>query len=208
MFVIRRGELTQLGKDEHMGLGIRLYNRLKSLFVSSNKVTVMSSGKKRAIDSAQEFLRGLTKSEFNVQILHEKLNKKLLYFHKSCANYMAFKKSDPHIKSKLNIIRNLEKTKTYAKQILQRIYSPEFVEYLIKGNHDIESNENVDINGRKLTKNEVDIVICLYDMFSVALAQNQSKLTKMLAKYFNQEESEWFAYINDAQVIYYSKAEF
>ncbi|CAF3422379.1 unnamed protein product [Rotaria sp. Silwood1] len=197
-----RGQLTQLGKEEHFGIGMRLFNRLKSLFISSNTISVMTSGKKRTIDSAQEFLNGLTKSNCNIQILNEKPNKKLLYFHRSCTNYMTFKKSDPYIKTKLKIIKNLELTKTYARQVLKRIYQNEFVELLINGNYDINSKENVDSNEKKFIKNEVDVVLCLYDMFSVAPAQSQSNLANMLAKYFNHEESKWFAYINDAQEFY------
>jgi hypothetical protein len=38
-------------------------------------------------------------------------------------------------------------------------------------------------------------------MFAVAPAQNNPRLAKMLAKYFNQEESNWFAYIKDTEVF-------
>ncbi|CAF0885776.1 unnamed protein product [Rotaria sordida] len=192
-----RGELTQIGKEEHFGIGNRLFNRLKSLFISSNKISVMTSGKKRTVDSAQEFLNGLIKAEFNnIQILNEISNKNLLYFHKSCTNYMTFIKTNPYIKIKLNIIKNLEQTKIYARQVLKRIYKNEFVELLINGNYNIDPIE------KKIIKNEVDIVLCLYWMFSVAPAQSQFNLAKMLAKYFNEEESKWFAYINDAKGFY------
>ncbi|CAF2996359.1 unnamed protein product [Rotaria sp. Silwood2] len=199
---VGRGELTQIGKEEHFGIGTRLFNRFKSLLISSNTISVMTSGKKRAVDSAQEFINGLTKSECNIQISHEKPNKKLLYFHKSCTNYMTFKESDPHIQTKLNIIKNLELSKTHARQVLQRIYKNEFIDLLIDGNYDIDSKENIDSSEKKIIKNEVDVVLCLYNMFSVAPGQSQSDLAKMLAKYFNQEESKWFAYINDAQEFY------
>jgi len=184
--VIRRGELTQLGKDEHFGLGTRLYYRLQSLFNSSNQISVMSSGKKRAMDSADEFLNALTKLESNLQISKEKPNKSLLYFHKSCTNYMTFKKNNLQVKTKINLITYCEQTKKYARQVLQRIYQNEFVNFLI--------NEK--------PNNEIDIVLCLYSMFVVAPAQNHPRLTKMLAKYFNQEESNWFAYVNDAEVFH------
>ncbi len=194
--------MTQLGKEEHFGMGTRLYHRFKSLFVSSNKISVVTSGKKRAMDSAQEFINGLTKSECNIEILNENPNKTLLYFHKSCTNYMKFKKTNLDIKTKLNFIKNLEQTRKYAQQVLKRIYKNEFVDLLINGNYEFEHNENTNPIEKEKTKNEVDIVLCLYSMFSVAPAQTQPRLTKMLAKYFTQEESNWFAYINDAEEFY------
>ncbi len=145
------------------------------------------------MDSAEAFVNGLTQSQCDLQISKENPNKNLLYFHKSCTNYMSFKKTDAQIKTKVDLIKNLEQTKTYARQILKRIYKDEFVQLLIHGNYQIQSNEKM--------KNEVDVVLCLYSMFAVAPAQKQPRLAKMLAKYFNREESNWFAYINDAQVF-------
>jgi len=86
--------------------------------------------------------------------------------------------------------------------LIKRIYQKEFVELLINGNYEVESDENTDPNKKETKKNEVDIVSCLYSMFSVAPAQKQMNLARMLAKYFNQEESNWFAYVNDAQEFY------
>ncbi len=191
--------MTELGKEEHFGIGQRLYNRLNCLFNSSNKISVITSGKKRAIDSAEEFLNGLTISQSNIEILNKCSRKNLLYFHKLCQNYLTFKKTNLQIKTKLDLIKNLEQTKKYAKQVLQRIYKSEFVNLLINGNYQLENTDSIE---KDKNKNEVDIVLCLYSMFSVAPAQNQPRLTKMLAKYFNQEESNWFAYINDAQEFY------
>jgi hypothetical protein len=197
---IRRGELTQVGREEHFHLATRLFNRLKPLFISSNKISVMSSGKKRAMDSADEFVNGLKTNECNLQILNENSNKKLLYFHKSCTNYMTFKKTDSYVKAKLNLIKYSEQSKPYAQQILKRIFTKDFVELLTNGNYQIEYDENN--NPIENKKNEVDIVVCLYCMFVVAPAQKEPQLARMLAKYFNQEESNWFAYIADAQVFY------
>jgi hypothetical protein len=150
------------------------------------------------MDSADEFVNGLKNSECNVQISKSNPNKALLYFHKSCTNYMTFKKSDSNVKTKLNLIKYSQQTKIYAQQVLKRLYKKDFVELLINGNYEIPSDENTDPTEQK--KNEVDIVLCLYSMFVVAPAQKEPQLAKMLAKYFNQEESKWFAYIADAQV--------
>lgn len=188
MFSYRRGELTQLGKEEHNGLGTRLYNRLRTLFNSSNKLSVITSGKKRAMDSAEEFLNGLKTSQSNIEVSREKPNKNLLYFHKLSTDYMTFKKTNLHVKSKINFIKNLEQTKLYAQQVLTKIFHSEFLHTIYQYNDNFQ--------------NQVDIVLCLYKMFAVAPAQNSIKLARMLAKYFNQQESNWFAYICDAEEFY------
>jgi hypothetical protein len=115
---------------------------------------------------------------------------------------MIFKKNNLDIKTKLDLIKNCEQTKIFARQILKRIYKNQFVDLLINGNYQFEYDENTNLIDKEKPKNEVDIVLCLYSMFAVAPAQTQPRLAKMLAKYFNQEESNWFAYINDAQEFY------
>ncbi len=175
-----------MGKEEHIDIATRLYHRCKSLFNSSNQISVITSGKKRAIDSGDEFINGLTKFESNLSISKENPNKNLLYFHKSCPDYLAFKKTNLSVREKIDSIKYSEQTKKYARSVLQRIYHNDFVDFLI--------NEKLN--------NEIDIVICLYSMFVVAPAQNHPRLKTMLAKYFNQEESNWFAYIKDAEVFH------
>lgn len=177
-------------------MGNRLFNRLKSLFISSKTVSVVTSGKKRAVDSSLEFVNGLKTSECNIHIENEKPNKKLLYFHKSCKKYMSFLKHNLNVKTKLSTIKNSEQTKTYARQVLQRIYKNEFIDLLANGISEISYDNNNPI----VLSNEVDTAQWLYDMFSVAPAQSPIYLSNMLAKYFNKEESSWFAYINDAKV--------
>ncbi|CAF0764305.1 unnamed protein product [Adineta steineri] len=199
---VGRGELTELGKDEHIGIGSRLFHRLQSLFLPSNTVTVMTSGKKRAVDSSQQFVNGLTESQNDIQIRNQSPNKSLLYFHKSCLSYRAFKKTDLDIRIKIHLIKNLPQTKAYAQQVLRRIYTKDFVDLLTNGYYEIQADKYSDLLDKKFHQNEVDIVICLYSMFSVAQAQNKPSLNNMLAKYFNKEESYWFSYINDAQEFY------
>ena len=197
-FSLRRGELTQLGRDEHQGLGARLYSRLQTLFHHRSAISVITSGKKRAIDSAEEFLRGVTHATPALHVVQEMPNKNLLYFHKCCPNYFTFKSTNTEIKTKLESIKNAEQTRHFARQILQKIFQEEFVELLIQGHFQDEQDENID---RTSTRNEVDFVLCLYLMFVIAPAHSSPYLTKLLAKYFNREQSNWFAYVNDAQVL-------
>ena len=191
----RRGELTELGREEHRALGRRMYRRFSTLFHQRPIVNVMTSGKKRAMDSAEEFLLGLAQCPDRMQIFEEKTNKKLLYFHRSCPNYVAFKHNNTQVRQKLESIKSLEKTRSYAQQVLKRIFKEEFVDLLIQGRF---PNESIDPSS---PKNEVDLVICLYSMFSIAPAHQPSHLSKLLIKYFSCDESSWFAYFNDAQVM-------
>lgn len=190
--------MTQLGRNEHQGLGARLYYRLQTLFHHRPGISVITSGKQRANDSAEEFLRGVTHATPAIQIVQEMPNKNLLYFHKCCPNYFTFKSTNMEIKTKLESIKNAEQTRHFARQILKKIFQEEFVELLIQGHFQDEHDENID---RTSTRNEVDFVLCLYLMFIIAPAHSSPYLTKLLAKYFTREQSNWFAYVNDAQVL-------
>lgn len=160
----------------------------------------MTSGKKRAMDSANEFLFGLAQSNDLLKLLEEKTNKKLLYFHRSCPNYLAFKHNNTQVRQKLESIKNLEQTRFYARQVLKRIFKEDFVEFLIQGRYQNEPSENHPPINPLNPKNEVDLVFYLYSMFSIAPAHQPSHVSKLLIKYFNCEESFWFGYINDSQV--------
>ena len=127
----RRGELTRLGKEEHRRLGTRLVQRLPELFLHPRTISVATSGKKRAIDSAKEFIEGITKSVRHMHILYDNLRVHLLYFHKSCPHYLAFKKTDAHVRTKLHDIENLSQTRCFAQHVLRRIYKDEFVTLLL-----------------------------------------------------------------------------
>lgn len=194
--LIRRGQLTSLGRKEHFQLGVRLYHRLKSLFNSPNQIIAVNSGKKRAVDSSEEFLNGLITCDSNLSISKSEPNKDLLYFHKSCTDYLTFKKNDIQVKNKIDSIKNCERTKEYAREVLRRIFQDEFLELLIQRNYQLPSDIPV--------KNEVEFVLCLYAMFVVAPAHSEPQVKRMLAKYFNQEQSNWFAYIHDAGVCFSS----
>lgn len=196
----RRGELTTVGREEHQALGFRMYHRLSALFHQRPIIHLMTSGKKRAMDSATEFLFGLAQSNDSMEIFEEKPNKKLLYFHRTCPNYLAFKHNNTQVRQKLESIKKLDQTRFYARQVLKRIFKEDFVELLIQGRYQNEPSENHRPIDPLNPKNEVDLVICLYSMFSISPAHHPSHLSKLLIKYFNCEESFWFGYINDSQV--------
>src|SRR5690349_2443134 len=101
----RRGELTQLGKEEHFGIGTRLFHRLQSLFTNACTISVMTSGKKRAVDSVSEFVGGLAKYTSNLRIENENPDSTLLYFHQTCSDYVTFKKNDSQIRRKIDLKR-------------------------------------------------------------------------------------------------------
>ena len=201
--LLRRGELTPLGKEEHRRLGTRLVQRLPELFLHPRTISVATSGKKRAIDSANEFVEGITMSVRHMHILHDNVRDHLLYFHKSCPHYLAFKVTNAHVRTKLQDIENLPQTRCFAQQVLRRIYKDDFVTLLLNDKYVNEDDENLDpIVRREAYQNEVDLVRCLYSMLSVSPAQGQPYLTGLLAKYFSREESNWFAYVNDAEVCH------
>jgi hypothetical protein len=195
--------LTSVGRAEHFGIGKRLHDRLSSLFIRRPKLSVITSGKQRAVDSAHAFIRGLTQSQSDLEISYEQSDQSILYFHKSSTDYLLFKTSDSNIKMKIDSIKNLDRTRSVARQVLKRIYHDEFVHKLIHGHH--HQNYQRDANKLSINSttivNEVDVVLRLYLLLSVAPAQSSKQMAELLKKYFSRDESKWFAYVNDAQVF-------
>ena len=85
------GQLTQLGREEHQQLAGRLVLRDQLLFqqaiAQDRKISVQSSGKGRAVDSAENFVLGLKQAQpaLTPLLLPPEANPIQLYFHKTTA---------------------------------------------------------------------------------------------------------------------------
>ena len=195
----RRGELSALGKTELQDLGSRLTTRLSSLFTeaqmkdSNNRIQVISSGKSRTAASLNAFVDGLPESIATL-IDHEPANSTLLYFHDN-GPYQAFYKKDKYLKNKLRSIQMQPYSTEMARQLLERLYRPWFVDKLADGDYSI-----VDPESSKVIRDEVDAVRMLHGLYLIGSNLREEGVGKLLEKYFNQDESAWFAYLNDAKV--------
>ncbi|MFT6403934.1 MAG: hypothetical protein ACJA2U_000283 [Marinomonas primoryensis] len=211
-------------------------------------IQVQTSGKARANQTAHFFMQSLVKDVnyvsddavqcYQAQTQANKIDKKMvnkyeLYFHKTNpaknANYQeykdnykaykTFKKSDK-LEAALDELARLPQTKLLAREMLERIYTKEFVDFL---EHQISDDKNCDVSAGncfktntrtpdeteddwKYVQNEVDAASKLYNMFIIApgmLREAQAQGGEWdLKQFITPEESAWFAYQSDAEDFY------
>ncbi|CAF0907595.1 unnamed protein product [Adineta steineri] len=196
-----RGELSGLGKLEHQALAHRLTQRIAPLFMknlfgnSSNSIQVVSSGKSRTEASLKAFVEGLP-TYVASSIEYEPSNPNLLYFHVN-RKYQAYSKKDKRLKSKLRSIEMQDYSKEMAYNVLARLYKKSFIDNLINRYHVI-----IDPESGKSIKNEVDAVRALHSLYLIGPNLREEGVGSLLEKYFPKNESNWFAYLQDAKEYY------
>ena len=149
-------------------------------------------------------------------------NKNELYFHKTepadakyLAAYQAYQTfigdedngvaAAPELTAAQEALKALPKTKVMARQMLERIYSKEFVDYLANGVEFVAVNP--EDGGKTYVHDEVDAALMLYNLFiigpgMVREAEAQGDEAWDLEQYLTPEESAWFSYLSDAEDFY------
>ena len=201
--LIRRGELTGLGKAEHEQLGHRVVRRLLPLFQkvlrnhSRNRISVVSSGRSRSTASLNAFMKSFP--SFMASLIdHEPDNPELLYFHENSKYQNGFKKSKL-LKNKIRSIQMQPYSKEMARQVLEQIYDRAFVDRLTNEYYSI-----IDQASGKSIKNEVDAVLMLHGLYLIAPNLREEGVGHLLEKYFSVNASAWFAYLHDSRVSQHS----
>lgn len=211
-------------------------------------IQVQTSGKERANQTAHYFMQALAKnvalvdnnathcyqSQTHPEVIDaQHVNPYELYFHKkdpaknekyrqyskSFAEYKEFQDSE-----KLNItfdaLSGLPETKRLSRQMLERIYTKEFVDFLEKN---VSNNRQCNISEEncfktntknpeeveddwKYVQNEVDAASMLYNLFIISpgmLREAQAQGADWnLKQFITPEESAWFSYQSDAEDFY------
>ena len=188
---------------ELQDLARRFATRLSPLFDtapdkdSNNRIQVISSGKSRTIASLNAFVDGLPESIAD-SVDHEPANPSLLYFHDNDP-YQAFQKKDKQLKSKLRSIQMQPYSKEMSRQVLERLFRQSFVDRLANEDYVIVDHEST-----RAIRNEVDAVRTLHGLYLIGSNLREEGVGTLLEKYFNHNESAWFAYLNDAKVSRWS----
>jgi hypothetical protein len=196
--------LSGLGKIEHRNLASRLTKRLLPLFTkaflsnSLRRISLVSSGKSRTVASLNAFVEGLP-SILTPLIDYEPPNPKLLHFH-SNIKYQTYYKKDKQLRNKLQSIEIQSYSKQMARNVLKRLYKQPFIDRLANGYYSIIDNEP----GQSV-ENEVDAVRMLHGLYLVGSNLREEGVGTLLEKYFNLDESAWFAYLHDAKVNIFEK---
>ncbi|WP_305421807.1 histidine-type phosphatase [Photobacterium leiognathi] len=88
-----------------------------------------------------------------------------------------------------------------AQTVLERLYSPEFVQQLVNGELKFYSTEEPD---ELLAENEVDVVIHLFNLYLIApgMAQEAGQEPWHFEQFFTPEETQWLSYVLDGEDFY------
>lgn len=199
------GNLTGQGADQHRGIGARVVERLPSLFAAvdagSDTIALESSGEARATASGKAFAAGLTSADPLLSgHLPEGVAKDpdTLYFHESDANadYQAYE-DGPAVTAAVEAITDQPRSHEVARETLERIYTPAFVDRLAAGSyHFVDGGD-----GKTTVDDEVDAAMMLYELYIIA-PDMADEVSVDFDRYITSADAEWFAYLLDAEDFY------
>ena len=149
-------------------------------------------------------------------------NKSELYFHKTEPKgdyarylpafeaYQAFIGDEdngvapaPELTEALEALKALPQTRVLARQMLERLYSKAFVDYLAAGVEFVAVKED---GSKTYVHDEVDAALMLYNLFIIGpgMAREAEAAGEAwnLEQYLTPEESAWFSYLSDAEDFY------
>ncbi|WP_249344457.1 histidine-type phosphatase [Marinomonas sp. CT5] len=202
------GNLSELGKQEHMMIAQRMAKRDAKLFdravKNQQKIVLEYSGKDRAKDSGLAFVQGLESINPALTPLISKpiKNKAQLYFHKQDNNqdYQDYKENNPELRAAIDHLLDQPKSHQMAREMLERVYSPEFVDQLEAGQLSF-----IRFGKKKTTVyNDVAAAIQLFNLYLIApgLAYEAGDQPWRFKQFVTPEESQWFSYILDGEDYY------
>ncbi|WP_318465517.1 histidine-type phosphatase [Photobacterium leiognathi] len=201
------GNLSGLGHDELVAIGQRAAQRNQSLIDQATEnqrhIVVEYSGKDRALASANAFTEGLTENNQDLAdlLLAPKVNKAQLYFHKENKEYNDYVDNDAALRAAIDRLFDSDKSHQVAQAVLERLYSPEFVQQLVNGELKFYSTEEPD---ELLAENEVDVVIHLFNLYLIApgMVQEAGEESWNFEQFFTPEETQWLSYVLDGEDFY------
>ncbi|MFJ1706064.1 histidine-type phosphatase [Kitasatospora sp. NPDC088346] len=196
------GQLTGRGRREMADTAARMERRLPGLFhriaqdapnpAGRERIDVVSSGQKRAADSAGAFTGGLVGADpaLAPAVLPARTDPGLLYFHKAAANadYRDYVDHDPRLAATLAAIRDQDRTHRTARRALERVFTPAFVERIAAG--EVEAGTD-----------EVRAAQALHALYSAAPGLSDEG-DWHFGRYLGAEEADWFGYLDDAEEFY------
>lgn len=182
------GNETQQGMEEHTQLAQRLQARLPSLLRDAadkgRRIVLASSGKERAVDSAEFFRAALVQRQPGLAPLFDTgIDRDTLYFHKqeSSADYQHWLKSD-ELQARKAAIHARPQLQGAAQATLARLFTPAFIAALD-------------------ASHATDAALTLYAMYAAA-ADMQHELHADFTKYIPPAEALIYAEAEDAEAFY------
>ena len=159
----------------------------------SKSIQVVSSNKSRTKASLRAFVQGLPPSVVHL-VDYQPPNPSLLFFHDN-ARYLRYLKKDRQLKNKLKSIEKQSYSKQMARDVLEQLYRPSFVDKLVAQQYSFMEYESE----RSIT-NELDAVRMLHALYLIGSNLQEEGVGSLFEKYFSKNQSAWYAYLQDAKV--------
>ncbi|UTV99713.1 histidine-type phosphatase [Marinomonas rhizomae] len=202
------GNLSELGKQEHIHIGERMAQRNASLLnravKNQQQIAFEYSGKDRARDSGLAFVQGLENINPALAPLISKpvKNKAQLYFHKQDNNkdYQNYKDENPQLREAIEHLFDQPKTHQVAREMLERVYKPAFVDQLEAGQLSF-----LKVGKKKASVyNDVEAAIQLFNLYLIApgLAGEAGTQPWNFTQFITPKESQWLSYVLDGEDFY------
>jgi hypothetical protein len=177
------GELTALGKQEQKSIGLRVGQRLSTLFEAAaaegEKVDVIDSGKNRAEASGASFVEGLTLAHPTLEVEPSETDKNLLKFDAEDRGYERFLDGNAWHSAYSQVVKNANIDAVSAR-VLRHLYTSEFVASI--DNQFSEAN-------------------AVFDAYRSAPGLERDVNVDM-TPYMQPETAEAFAYLDDGRFFY------
>lgn len=202
------GNLSKLGNQEQTQIGERMAQRNASLLnqavQNQQQIAFEYSGQDRARDSGLAFVQGLENVNPALAPLINKpvKNKVQLYFHKQDNNkdYQDYVDENRQLREAIDHLFDQPKTHQVAQEMLERVYSPAFVDQLAEGKLSF-----VKVGKKKPTVyNDVEAAIQLFNLYLIApgLADEAGEQPWNFTQFVTPKESQWLSYVLDGEDYY------
>lgn len=202
------GNLSELGNQEQTQIGERMAQRNASLLnqavQNKQNIAFEYSGQDRARDSGLAFVQGLENVNPALAPLISKTvkNKAQLYFHKQDNNkdYQDYKDENPQLRAAIDHLFDQPKTQQVAREMLERVYTPAFVDQLAEGKLSF-----VKVGKKKPTVyNDVEAAIQLFNLYLIApgLTDEAGEQPWNFTQFVTPKESQWLSYVLDGEDFY------
>ncbi|MTV39890.1 histidine-type phosphatase [Duganella radicis] len=201
------GNETRQGMQEHTQLAQRMYARLPVLFRDSpvagksRRIVLVSSGKDRAVDSAEFFRDSLVQQQPSLAPLFDTgIDRHTLYFHKlnaaqdtlvteSSLAYQRWAKSD-ELRAQEGVIHAQPQLQAAAQATLARLFTPAFIATLAASHRDASAPPSA-----------TEAALALYDLYAAA-ADMRYELKADFVRYMPATEAHVYAEAEDAVAFY------
>jgi len=199
------GRTSRLGELEHEGTAARLLQRHPAFFdtlvARGQRIDVFHSGRERADESGEAFVRGLVTALPALDGLVDPAEPSLetLYFNEAegSEGYQEYSDNDPRMLATIQAIEEDPRTREMARLMLRQLFTEDFVQRLADGAYEFRAAADPDDRIR----DELDAAEALYGLYSIAAGLTE-EADWAFGRFMHPDAVAWFAYVDDAGSFY------